>query len=58
ISTVPVRAGLPPSIAVSTRRCSANDSRSRPFVSTRNSDSRCSSLRCKSRAKCSLGLRV
>uniref|UniRef100_A0A8C3J496 Uncharacterized protein n=1 Tax=Calidris pygmaea TaxID=425635 RepID=A0A8C3J496_9CHAR len=52
------RDGRPPSLAVNTNRCTGNVSRSSGFVSTRNRDSRYSSLRCKSREKWSFGLSV
>uniref|UniRef100_A0A674GJ02 Uncharacterized protein n=1 Tax=Taeniopygia guttata TaxID=59729 RepID=A0A674GJ02_TAEGU len=55
--TSPDFGGFPPSLAVSrSLGCSAH--RRPDFVSTKKRDSRYSSLRCKSREKCSLGLSV
>uniref|UniRef100_A0A803VU20 Uncharacterized protein n=1 Tax=Ficedula albicollis TaxID=59894 RepID=A0A803VU20_FICAL len=57
-SMVPVRDGRPPSLAVSTNRCTGIVSRSRDFVNTSSSSLFPSFDFCKSREKCSVGLSV
>uniref|UniRef100_A0A8U8C6M4 Uncharacterized protein n=1 Tax=Geospiza parvula TaxID=87175 RepID=A0A8U8C6M4_GEOPR len=57
-SIVPVRDGRPPSVAVSTNRCTGIVSRSRDFVKTSSGTRFRSFDFCKSREKCSLGLSV
>uniref|UniRef100_A0A803VXC1 Uncharacterized protein n=1 Tax=Ficedula albicollis TaxID=59894 RepID=A0A803VXC1_FICAL len=57
-SMVPVRDGRPPSLAVSTNRCTGIVSRSRDFVKTRSGTRFPSFDFCKSTEKCSLGLSV
>uniref|UniRef100_A0A8C9MY39 Uncharacterized protein n=1 Tax=Serinus canaria TaxID=9135 RepID=A0A8C9MY39_SERCA len=57
-SIVPVRDGRPPSLAVSTNRCTGMISRSRGFVKTSSGTIFRSFDFCKSRENCSLGLSV